>query len=650
MAASLVQPRLPRTFACALAVGVIAIAAALAVPAGAAVTCTRALSPGADVQGAVNAGGVTCLHAGTYTQDVKVTAPSVTLTSYPGERATLVGRLYVAKGADFVTVSDLDLNGKNGPDLPSPTVTANDAKFIDNDVTNDHTEICFDVGNDVWGNAARTLIQGNRIHACGELPATNYDHGVYVSDATDTQILDNVIYDNADRGVQLYPDAQRTTIMRNVIDGNGEGVLFAGASDSASSGNTVKNNVITFSKLRYNVESYWGGPVGTGNLATNNCVYGGAQGNIGSQSGFTATGNLVVDPQYANRATGDYRIPAGNPCAALLSSGSTSTPPPTSDPVAAPSSLSAAAASSSRIDLTWRDNSGNETGFVLERDTSGAFTSPQVVRLASNTTSYADTGLPASTTYYYRVKAVNSTDSSAYSTTASASTQAAAITTPTGAGYSGTVLADNPVSYWRLGEAGGTVAADARGVNPGGYLNGPRLAAPSLLGSDTANTAVAFDGYNDSVRVPSSDSLRIGAPITLEAWIKPAALPAAGQFASVLTKAESYSLQFNGPRLEFTIIQNGTRRRLQAPSGAISVGQAYHVVGTYDGATRRLYVNGTQVASDSLTGGATLTTNPLYVGSWNGSGEMFRGTVDDVAVYRTALSAPRVGAHYGAGR
>jgi parallel beta-helix repeat protein len=116
----------------------------------------------------------------------------------------------------------------------------------------------------------------------------------------------------------MYPDAQRTTVARNIIDGNGEGVLFSGSSGSASSNNTVSNNVITFAKLRYNVESYWGGTPGTGNVASNNCVYGGAQGNIGSQSGFSAVNNLVQDPQYANRSAGDYRIPASNPCAALL--------------------------------------------------------------------------------------------------------------------------------------------------------------------------------------------------------------------------------------------------------------------------------------------------------------------------------------------
>ena len=43
-------------------------------------------------------------------------------------------------------------------------------------------------------------------------------------------------------------------------------------------------------------------------------------------------------------------------------------------------------------------------------------------------------------------------------------------------------------------------------------------------------------------------------------------------------------------------MQAKTRRRLQAPAGAIAVGQAYHVLGTYDGTTQRLYVNGAKQA------------------------------------------------------
>jgi hypothetical protein len=135
----------------------------------------------------------------------------------------------------------------------------------------------------------------------------------------------------------------------------------------------------------------------------------------------------------------------------------------------------------------------------------------------------------------------------------------------------------------------------------------------------------------------------------LEAWIKPSKLPGAGSFASVLTKAESYSLQFNGPSLEFTVIQGGVRKRLQAPSGTVVAGGVYYVVGTFDGVTQRLFVNGTQVASVALSGGASVTANPLYLGSWGGSEEFFSGTIDEAAVYGKALSAARIAEHYAAG-
>ena len=70
-----------------------------------------------------------------------------------------------------------------------------------------------------------------------------------------------------------------------------------------------------------------------------------------------------------------------------------------------------------------------------------------------------------------------------------------------------------------------------------------------------------------------------------------------------MAKREQYALQFNGPLLEFTIMQIGTRGgRLQAPAGTVVAGQTYHVVGTFDGTTRRLYVNGAQVASGTLVG------------------------------------------------
>src|SRR5207244_878764 len=80
-----------------------------------------------------------------------------------------------------------------------------------------------------YGRAVGDVIQRNRIHDCGRVPSSNHDHGIYLAYSDNTKVLDNVIFDNADRGVQFYPDAQGTVVKGNVIDGNGEGVIFSGA-------------------------------------------------------------------------------------------------------------------------------------------------------------------------------------------------------------------------------------------------------------------------------------------------------------------------------------------------------------------------------------------------------------------------------------
>jgi YVTN family beta-propeller protein len=214
--------------------------------------------------------------------------------------------------------------------------------------------------------------------------------------------------------------------------------------------------------------------------------------------------------------------------------------------------------------------------------------------------------------------------------------------------YAQVVKGDAPAGYWRLDETTGTTAADSAGTNPGTYQGPPTLGVAGLIAS-TSDKAASFSGTNQSVRIPTSSALSPTAKVSVEAWIKPAALPATGAFASVASKAESYSLQLNGPKMEFTIIQSGTRRRLQAPAGAIAVGKTYHVVGTYDGATQRLYVNGALVASAALTGAISTTTNSVYIGSWNGGQEFFNGVVDEVAIYPGALSAAQVSNHYSSG-
>lgn len=99
----------------------------------------------------------------------------------------------------------------------------------------------------------------------------------------------------------------------------------------------------------------------------------------------------------------------------------------------APTGLSATAASASQINLSWADNSTEEEGFRIERAVSGgSFVEITIVRAGS--VSYADTGLTANTGYTYRVRAFNNSGNSAYTNTASATTQSAATapSAPTG--------------------------------------------------------------------------------------------------------------------------------------------------------------------------------------------------------------------------
>lgn len=215
--------------------------------------------------------------------------------------------------------------------------------------------------------------------------------------------------------------------------------------------------------------------------------------------------------------------------------------------------------------------------------------------------------------------------------------------------YSNAVLADSPAGYWRLGETGGTTASDAAGANPGTYRSGPALGQPSLLPADPANESVRFDGGDECLQIHSSSPLSPPLSASVEAWIKPSTVPAPGEFASIASKPGSYSLQLDGPQLEFAIIQAGGYRRVRAPIGAIEPGHVYHVVGTYDGTRQRLYVDGSEVASQLLTGAISTSDGELSIGCWTEGHEPFSGTIDEVAVYDSALSAARIEAHRTAG-
>jgi len=90
--------------------------------------------------------------------------------------------------------------------------------------------------------------------------------------------------------------------------------------------------------------------------------------------------------------------------------------------ISAPSNLVATAVSSSQINLSWNDNSNNETGFKIERSLNGSSGWSEIFSTSVNITSYYDTDLSAVIEYYYRVRAFIGMESSNYSNIANATT------------------------------------------------------------------------------------------------------------------------------------------------------------------------------------------------------------------------------------
>ena len=225
--------------------------------------------------------------------------------------------------------------------------------------------------------------------------------------------------------------------------------------------------------------------------------------------------------------------PPSNEVSFVAGSSPTPTPTPSATPTAAPTpiaptNLAAAAASSSQINLSWVDRANNETGFKIERSKDGT-TFSQISTVGANTIAYNSSGLVASTKYYYRVRAYNSSGSSPYSNVSSATTMAASSPTPTPtptptpsvtptATPTPSATVDTPTISPASGTfkkrvtirfscttAGATIYYTLDGSNPttasAAYFVGKRKSKGIRIvgvGSHTVKAKAAMNGYNDS--------------------------------------------------------------------------------------------------------------------------------------------------------
>jgi hypothetical protein len=191
------------------------------------------------------------------------------------------------------------------------------------------------------------------------------------------------------------------------------------------------------------------------------------------------------------------------------------------------------------------------------------------------------------------------------------------------------------VAWWP-----GDGSAGALAGGNGTFQNG------AASGSGWIRQALAFDGVDDRVQTPP---LTLGNAFSVAAWVNSDVLNQ-GAYRRIVESQYTTGFELGsdatGAGYKF-IVKSPSSPYGVAQGGTINPGSWQLVVGTYDGTTGRLYVNGAAVASDIFTPPGTVGL-PVYIGAYFLGGIGWNGNVDEVQVYDRALSTVEVRSIYEA--
>ena len=340
------------------------------------------------------------------------------------------------------------------------------------------------------------------------------------------------------------------------------------------------------------------------------------------------------DTGLAPSTSYSYRVRATDAASNLgpYSATATATTQADTQPPTAPGTPVPTVVSTSQINLTWPAATDDVavTGYRVER-CAGAGCSTTFAQVGTPATaSFSDTGLSASTSYSYRVRATDAAGNlGAYSANATATT-----------------LGTNPslVAAYAFNEGSGTTVADLSGRGNTGTI------ANATWATGKYDSALAFNGSNALVTIADSASLHLTTAMTLEAWVNPSVVSSA--WRDVLYKGnDNYYLE--GTTTVGGGVPTGAATISGANNGAngtsaLTPNTWSHLAVTFDGATLRLYVNGTQVGTLAQAGTIVTSTNPLQIGGDSIYGQFFQGMIDEVRVYNTALTLAQIQADMNA--
>jgi hypothetical protein len=220
--------------------------------------------------------------------------------------------------------------------------------------------------------------------------------------------------------------------------------------------------------------------------------------------------------------------------------------------------------------------------------------------------------------------------------------------------YRAAVLTDKPLAYWRFGEASGATAADETGQGHSAAIGtGVTWGATGALMND-ANTAVGLVGAQGLQITDGGFDFPETHPFSLEGWVMLSA-PIDANSHHLYVKNDStnpmgrqeYGVYLDATDgLAFERYVDSGLKRLQTALPAVNAWTYF--VATYNGTGLALYVNGALVANAPDTRSQLAIPDTEYLGCKSFTDPSVVGTLDEFAVYGSALTQDRITAHYKA--
>ncbi|WP_276485216.1 fibronectin type III domain-containing protein [Paraflavitalea pollutisoli] len=301
----------------------------------------------------------------------------------------------------------------------------------------------------------------------------------------------------------------------------------------------------------------------------------------------------------------------------------------------APSKLVATTVSHNKINLTWTDNSANETGFEIVRSTTSNGTYSQVATVGADITNFTDSGLLANTKYFYKVRTIGNSNASNYTGTYTEANWKLNNSNVDSNGNATRYLTLTNATYSTTGPKEGTHALNMTGSNQYATING---AASGGFPSEGAYTQR-----------------------TVGIWLKSTALTNNKVIFDFGNSTNGLALRFSGGLLQAGIASASNRLTLAPTATAFNAnwvtGGWNHVTVVYNVSSLKIFLNGVEIAANNAlpfsTIAAAASNNARfgYSGNTNGesafnaaatSNDYFNGQMDDIYVINGALTLDEI--------